>query len=53
MIVASGGVAKVEHLRTLATIPGVDEAIVGRALYTGDVALSGDDWLISTSAPST
>jgi phosphoribosylformimino-5-aminoimidazole carboxamide ribotide isomerase len=53
MIVASGGVAKVEHLRTLATIPGVDEAIVGRALYTGDVALSGDDWLIGTSAPST
>ena len=45
-IVASGGVATVEHLRQLATIPGVDEAIVGRALYTGDVVLAGDEWVI-------
>jgi phosphoribosylformimino-5-aminoimidazole carboxamide ribotide isomerase len=45
-VVASGGVAAREHLTRLATISGVDEAIVGRALYTGDVALSGDDWVV-------
>jgi phosphoribosylformimino-5-aminoimidazole carboxamide ribotide isomerase len=45
-VVASGGVATREHLRQLATIPGVDEAIVGRALYTGDVVLAGDEWVI-------
>ncbi len=45
-VVASGGVATREHLRQLATIPGVDEAIVGRALYTGDVVLTGDEWQI-------
>jgi phosphoribosylformimino-5-aminoimidazole carboxamide ribotide isomerase len=45
-VVASGGVATREHLWQLATIPGVDEAIVGRALYTGDVVLTGDEWKI-------
>jgi phosphoribosylformimino-5-aminoimidazole carboxamide ribotide isomerase len=45
-VVASGGVATREHLRQLAAIPGVDEAIVGRALYTGDVVLAGDEWVI-------
>ena len=45
-VVASGGVATRDHLRQLATIPGVDEAIVGRALYTGDVVLNGDEWMI-------
>ncbi len=45
-VVASGGVATRDHLRQLATIPGVDEAIVGRALYTRDVVLNGDDWMI-------
>ncbi len=45
-VVASGGVAPRDHLRQLATIPGVDEAIVGRALYTGDVVLTGDEWKI-------
>lgn len=45
-VVASGGVATREHLRQLAAIPGVDEAIVGRALYTGDVVLADDEWVI-------
>jgi phosphoribosylformimino-5-aminoimidazole carboxamide ribotide isomerase len=49
-VVASGGVATRDHLRQLATIPGVDEAIVGRALYTGDVRLEGDEWLIRPEA---
>lgn len=47
-VVASGGVASREHLRQLATIPGVDEAIVGRALYTGDVVLAGNEWVIES-----
>ncbi|MGH9175084.1 MAG: HisA/HisF-related TIM barrel protein, partial [Vicinamibacterales bacterium] len=46
-VVASGGVAKREHLDQLAEIAGVDEAIVGRALYTGDLVLSGDEWVIT------
>jgi phosphoribosylformimino-5-aminoimidazole carboxamide ribotide isomerase len=37
-IIASGGVASLEHLRRLASI-GVEGAIVGRALYDGRVAL--------------
>jgi phosphoribosylformimino-5-aminoimidazole carboxamide ribotide isomerase len=50
-VVASGGVAQREHLQQLALIPGVDEAIVGRALYTGDIVLHGDDWVVSGSHP--
>lgn len=38
-IIASGGVASVEHLKKLAGL-GVEGAIVGRALYTGDVDLA-------------
>lgn len=38
LIIASGGVGKLEHLRQLADI-GVEAAIVGRALYTGDLDL--------------
>jgi phosphoribosylformimino-5-aminoimidazole carboxamide ribotide isomerase len=49
-VVASGGVASREHLQQLATIPGVDEAIVGRALYTGDVVLTGDEWVIEAAS---
>ena len=37
-ILASGGVASLEHLRRLVST-GVEGAIVGRALYTGDVSL--------------
>jgi phosphoribosylformimino-5-aminoimidazole carboxamide ribotide isomerase len=39
MIIASGGVGKLEHLRQLAEI-GVEAAIVGKALYTGDIHLA-------------
>lgn len=37
-IIASGGVGRIAHLQRLATL-GVEAAIVGRALYTGDVLL--------------
>jgi len=40
-VTASGGVASVEDLLAIAAVhPGVDAAIVGRALYTGDVDLA-------------
>lgn len=45
-VIASGGVASRAHLEALAAIPGVEAAIVGRALYTGDVRLKGDDWIV-------
>jgi len=38
-ILASGGVATLEDLETLAKIPGVAGTIVGRALYTGAIDL--------------
>lgn len=38
-VIASGGVGRIEHLIQLAGI-GVEGAIVGKALYTGDVLLS-------------
>ena len=38
-VIASGGVATVEHLRTLDSI-GVEAAIVGRALYAGQIDLA-------------
>ncbi len=38
-VLASGGVAGLEDLRQLAGLPGVDGAIVGRALYSGAVDL--------------
>jgi phosphoribosylformimino-5-aminoimidazole carboxamide ribotide isomerase len=37
-VIASGGVSSIDHLKRLATT-GVEGAIVGRALYTGDVDL--------------
>ena len=38
-LLASGGVGSVEDLRRLAAVPGVQGAVVGRAIYTGDVDL--------------
>ena len=38
-VLASGGVGRVEDLVALAAIPGVAGTVVGRALYTGAVAL--------------
>ncbi|HHT9120864.1 MAG TPA: 1-(5-phosphoribosyl)-5-[(5-phosphoribosylamino)methylideneamino]imidazole-4-carboxamide isomerase [Candidatus Hypogeohydataceae bacterium YC41] len=37
-VIASGGIASLEHLRTLSAL-GVEGAIVGKALYTGAVRL--------------
>lgn len=45
-VIASGGVASREHLVALASIPGVTAAIVGRALYTGDLQLGPGDWVL-------
>jgi phosphoribosylformimino-5-aminoimidazole carboxamide ribotide isomerase len=38
-VLASGGVGSLDDLRQLAAIPGVDGAVVGRALYSGAVDL--------------
>jgi phosphoribosylformimino-5-aminoimidazole carboxamide ribotide isomerase len=38
-VLASGGVASVEHLQQLAAVPGVAGTVVGRALYTGAIDL--------------
>jgi phosphoribosylformimino-5-aminoimidazole carboxamide ribotide isomerase len=37
-IIAAGGVSSLEHLKKLAGL-GVEGAIIGRALYTGDLDL--------------
>jgi phosphoribosylformimino-5-aminoimidazole carboxamide ribotide isomerase len=37
-IIAAGGIALMDHLKRLNRI-GVEGAIVGRALYTGDIDL--------------
>ncbi|NWG21598.1 MAG: 1-(5-phosphoribosyl)-5-[(5-phosphoribosylamino)methylideneamino]imidazole-4-carboxamide isomerase [Chloroflexi bacterium] len=37
-IIASGGISAIDHLRRLAAV-GVEGAIIGRALYTGDLSL--------------
>jgi phosphoribosylformimino-5-aminoimidazole carboxamide ribotide isomerase len=39
-ILASGGVAGLDDLRRLATIPGIEGTVVGRALYTGAIDLT-------------
>ena len=38
-VFASGGVASLEDIRQLGAIPGIEGAIVGRALYTGAMSL--------------
>ncbi|MFC1963850.1 1-(5-phosphoribosyl)-5-[(5-phosphoribosylamino)methylideneamino]imidazole-4-carboxamide isomerase [Chloroflexota bacterium] len=37
-VIAAGGISSLEHLKVLSKI-GVEGAIIGRALYTGDIAL--------------
>lgn len=49
-VIASGGVARREQLATLAAIPGVEGAILGRALYTGDVVLGPGEWEIEVGS---
>lgn len=46
-VIASGGVARRAHLAALATLPGIEAAIVGRALYTGDVTLGPGEWIVT------
>jgi phosphoribosylformimino-5-aminoimidazole carboxamide ribotide isomerase len=38
-VIAAGGIASIDHLRDLAYI-GVGGAVIGRALYTGDIDLA-------------
>lgn len=38
-VLASGGVGTIDHLVTLARVPGVLGTVVGRALYTGAISL--------------
>lgn len=38
-VIASGGVSSLDDLRALATVPGVEGAIVGKALYAGAFTL--------------
>jgi phosphoribosylformimino-5-aminoimidazole carboxamide ribotide isomerase len=38
-VLASGGVGAIDHLTTLARVPGVLGTVVGRALYTGAISL--------------
>lgn len=38
-VVASGGVARLDDLRAIASVPGVEGAIVGKALYAGAFTL--------------
>jgi phosphoribosylformimino-5-aminoimidazole carboxamide ribotide isomerase len=44
-VIASGGVTRREDLTALAAEPGISGAIVGRALYTGDLRLEPDEWI--------
>jgi phosphoribosylformimino-5-aminoimidazole carboxamide ribotide isomerase len=52
-VIASGGVSGIEQLNRLAQLPGVEAAIVGRALYTGDVVLGPEQWDLTSSAAAT
>jgi phosphoribosylformimino-5-aminoimidazole carboxamide ribonucleotide (ProFAR) isomerase len=46
-VIASGGIATRHDLERLAAIPGVEGAIVGRAIYDGTIVLeSPADWVI-------
>ncbi|HVX30252.1 MAG TPA: HisA/HisF-related TIM barrel protein, partial [Nitrolancea sp.] len=46
-LIASGGVASIGDLRRLAAIPGVEAAIVGKALYEGTVAVEhAEEWQV-------
>ena len=38
-IIASGGITTLPQIQQLAEIPGVEGAIVGKALYTGALSL--------------
>lgn len=44
-VIASGGVTRREDLAALAAAPGIIGAIVGRALYSGDLVLGASEWV--------
>jgi phosphoribosylformimino-5-aminoimidazole carboxamide ribotide isomerase len=44
-VIASGGVTSRADLAALAAQPGIVGAIIGRALYTGDLRLAVDEWV--------
>jgi len=44
LVIASGGIKDKSHLESLATVPGVEAAITGTALYTGDLTLAPGEW---------
>jgi phosphoribosylanthranilate isomerase len=48
-VVASGGVSSLDDLRAIATVPGVEGAIVGKALYAGAFTL--EDALAAVRTP--
>ena len=50
-VIAAGGIASVGHIRRLAGI-GVGGAVVGKALYTGDIDLSKALTALSADKPS-
>lgn len=45
-VIASGGIKDRGDLTALARVPGVEAAITGTALYTGDLSLGPDEWKI-------
>jgi phosphoribosylformimino-5-aminoimidazole carboxamide ribotide isomerase len=50
-VIASGGVGSRSDLEALARVPGVEAAIVGRALYEGRVRFERpEDWVIGAEA---
>jgi phosphoribosylformimino-5-aminoimidazole carboxamide ribotide isomerase len=52
-VLASGGVASVDDLLSLAAVPGVLGAVVGRALYTGAIDLRDALAAVREPCPST
>jgi phosphoribosylformimino-5-aminoimidazole carboxamide ribotide isomerase len=38
-LIASGGISTLGHLQQLSKTPGIEGAIIGKALYTGDISL--------------
>lgn len=48
-VIASGGVASLEHIRALASVPNVGGVVVGRALYDGAITL--DDAIAAAAPP--
>jgi len=51
-VIASGGVKNRAHLHALANLPGVEAAIVGTAIYTGDLVLGPGEWEIASAVGS-